>query len=218
MADLLTLAEYKSLNGVNPTDTRTDAEVEAMLPTVSRLIRTYTDREFMVSDGSATPRTYQYDNSGFLDIGDCTSVTSVVTDGGSTGQTIELQPDQWTAMPYGGDVIYYLLVGGGPFNGMSPEMGFERNLDTMPWRPVKFPMITVTATWGWPSIPSDIKLAAAWTIKDWLSKPPSDGLTAEAIEGYSRAWGAKSGSGPSPNLAIPNKARDILANYDRVQI
>jgi hypothetical protein len=75
------------------------------------------------------------------------------------------------------------------------------------------PTLTVNAQWGWPVIPQDVKLAAAWTINDALSEPADQNLAAEAIEGYSRSW-ANQGTVLS-SLAVPNSARDLLAPYTR---
>jgi hypothetical protein len=122
-------------------------------------------------------------------------------------------------MPDGGPVIYYLILHGGflPF-AISPEMGFERNLDTYPFSSFKSPMVAVTATWGWPAVPDDVKLATALTIKQFLTSSgggSAEGLTAEAIEGFSRSWGGRGSMGVTA-LAIPNRARDLLAAYQRV--
>lgn len=219
MADLLTPTEYKALQGLEPTDTRYDAQLTALLPAVSRAIRSFTGRPFEVTTGSATVRTYLYDDCGMLDIDDCTVVTGVSTDAGVPGQTYTLDTTQWTAMPQDdSDVFYYLVIGGGPFFGMSREMGFTYNLDQYDLITSKQATMSVTATWGWPAIPEDVKLAAAWTASDILSRKgnTSDALTAESVAGYSRSWGAKSTATTSAALAIPNRARDLLASYQRI--
>jgi hypothetical protein len=123
--------------------------------------------------------------------------------------------DQWSAQPFGGEVFYYLLILGGPYGG-SPEMGFERNLDTIGLRP-RSPVLSVTATWGWTAVPEDVKLATAWTINEIVSGPKaSENLTAESIESYSRSWGNKAGG--TQFLAIPNRARDLLTAYQRIDV
>jgi hypothetical protein len=113
------------------------------------------------------------------------------------------------------DPYYYLVIATVRLPA-SPEMGFERNLDTLGFLP-KLPTINITASWGWPVIPADVKLAAAITVQtlmDSIKKKASGGsLTSEAIAGYSRSW-----QPPDPNalLAIPNRARDLLLPYQRV--
>jgi hypothetical protein len=216
MADLITVAEYKAFQGIDPTDTRDDARLAALLPAISRLIRTFTGRQFDVTTGIATARTFLYDNTGMLEIDDCTVVSGVSTDAGVAGQTYALDSSQWTAMPQDdSDVFYYLVVGGGPFFGMSPEMGFNRNLDQYPLIQHNAYM-TVTATWGWTAIPEDVKLAAAWTAREALSRrgDSSASLSSEAIAGYSRSWGGQAPT--STALAVPGDARDLLAAYERL--
>lgn len=212
MADLLSIAEYKALVGVDASNNTDDPQITALIPAASRTIESFTDRKFAVASGAPTERSFQYDGGGIVDIDDCTSVVSVTTDAGVLGEVYPLTIDQWTAQP--GDeaaTYYYLMVHSGPFNSFSPEMGFERNLDKYEpeyARPVR---VSVTATWGWPAIPPDVKLAAAWTIQDALAKPGGDNISAEAIEGFSRSW-----AGAQMSLALPNRARDLLVNYQRV--
>ena len=215
MANLITRAEYKTLVGMSATDTRKDAQIDALLAAASRSVRSHTDRKFDLAAG-ATSRTFLFDESGLLDIDDCTAVTLVTTDGGYTGSpAVALHESEWTAMPYretsDDDPHYYLALHSMP-GSYSPAMGFTRNLDTLDVVQNQV-LVTVTATWGWSAIPDDVKLATAWTIQEALSKPSNDDLKSEAIEGYSRAWGA---TASSSSLALPARARDILANYIRV--
>jgi hypothetical protein len=81
------------------------------------------------------------------------------------------------------------------------------------WR--AFPStVKVTGSWGWTTVPSDVKLATKWTIEDWISRPSGEGVTAEAIESYSRSFAGRTGEMLA--LAIPNRARDLLAHYAKV--
>jgi hypothetical protein len=220
MDPIIDLATYKALMGVQSTDVRKDPQIETLLPAASRAVRSYTGRSFEVAAGPATEREYQYDESGMLDIDDCTGITHIETDAGVSGAAYTLDSAQWTAMPQDdSDVYYYIIIHGGPYFGLSPEMGFERNLDQYPWLAYSKPLVRVTATWGWAEVPSDVELATAFTVSEFLGstggptgKP--EGLTSEAIEGWSRAWGARSGGALA--LAIPNKARDLLVNYQRI--
>lgn len=212
---LLTLNEYKSLVGLDPTDTRDDTQIKALLAPASRAVRTFTGRPFELSGSTATARSYQYDGSGFIDIDDCTEVVSISTDTGMPGLSYDLSSDEWTAMPQDdSDVFYYLLVHSGPFLGGSPEMGFKSNMDTLGIRP-KAPLLEVTANWGWVEIPEDVKLAAALTLKGLVGPGIRDeSLTAQSIEGYSQSYGGRAGAMTS--LAIPNRARDLLVGYQRI--
>lgn len=213
--DLITLNEYKTLLGVSLTNTRDDDKINAMIPAASRAVEKFVDRNF--SPASAPePRTFQYDGGEVVDVDDFVDITSITTDGGWTnGPTYTLDTDEYTAMPHRDqatdDPNYYIVLHSRA-GSYSPEMGFARNLDTLPYeqRPV---LLTVTATWGWPSVPSDVKLAVAWTIQDSIAKPASSDLQSESISGYSRSWQA---AAVGQMLAVPNRARDLLSNYERV--
>lgn len=216
MADLLTLNEYKELLGIDPTNNRDDARITAMLPVASRNVRMFTDRKFEIATGLATPRTFEYDGDGFLEIDDATNITGLTTDAGYPAVSYPLTTDEWTAQPFreedSDDPYYWMLIHGARLPA-SPEMGFEYNLDTLGVS-LKSPTITVTADWGWPSVPEDVKYAAALSVQNALVKPSGDdSLQSEAIAGYSRSWAIAQ---QNELLSIPNRARDILINYQRV--
>lgn len=217
---LITLAEYRTATGVDLTDTRNDARITQWIPWASQAIRSFTERDF----GAPTvteERVFEYDGSGYLDIDDASSV-SAVTLAYPNSQDISLTVDDWAPKPERRDdapVYQYLLMS--PYSGGwgSPEMGFNRNLDVYTrehggsWgSPSK---VKVTAEWGWPDIPGDIKMAAIWTIQEWISRPSGEAVTSEAIEGWSRSWGGRGGTAAA-SFAIPQRARDILASYSKI--
>lgn len=218
MADLLTLAEYRALAGYETSDTSDDGKISQRLDAVSQAIRAFTERDFGASSVTEQ-RTYEYDGSGYLDIDDAATISAVAATYGGTD--VVLDSEMWQPKPERRDdapIYQYILLP--PFLGgslQSPEMGFARNLDVYyrEHRVWGFPSkIKVTATWGWPVIPSDVKLAAYWTLREWLERDSGEGLQAEAIEGWSRSWG-RSGE-VAVAMAIPPRARDILANYAKL--
>lgn len=213
MANLITLAEYKSLTGVAVTNTVNDTQITALLAAASRAVRSFTDRRFDVSIGSST-RTFLLTDDPFLELDDFTAIWAVTYTVG-TSSPYPLDAQQYTALPYretaDDDPHYYLQFTQGFARSGSPEMGFRNNLDTMDFRAAPV-VVSVTGTWGWPAVPDDVKLATAWIIQDTISKAGNDDLRSESIESYSRSWGAtKAGQ----SLAIPSRARDILLNYQR---
>lgn len=218
MADLATLDEVKGLLGIATTDTRSDAQFTNMIPVASDAIRAYTQRDFGTSAVSET-RTFEYDGSGYVEIDDATAITLVEFVVPNTAN-ISIPSDQWTAKPYGGPIFNYLQIFA-DYTGVNPWMGFARNLDVLYDEGrlrTATAVVAVTGTWGWPTVPGDVKLALAWTLQDWKSKGSSDNLTSEAIEGYSRSWAGRAATNAIPALAIPNKARDLLANYLRFDV
>lgn len=223
MADLLTLNELKAMLNIDPTDTRKDAMYSAVIPPASDAIRAWTERDFgaaMVTE----MREFDYDGSGYLDIDDAAAITEVAFTV-PHGTDIVLDADEWRAQPSRRDdspVFWYVYMPGrvGPV-AASPEMGFARNMDVYAaeGRYTSIPSIAkVTGQWGWPDVPGAVKLATVWTIVDWTSKPDAENLTSEAIAGYARSWGRNSAGGLTQAMAIPNKARDILAQYQKQRV
>jgi hypothetical protein len=221
---LITLDEYRVRAGYDPTDTRDDEQIKVLIKAASAAVVSFTERDFGV-DSVTEERTYPYDGDGFLDIDDASLVTDVKLVVPHADDYL-LSTDDWTAAPARRDdspVYYYIVLpryAGGL--GFSPAMGFTRNLDVLAAEgrlgyPTSVSM-KVTATWGWPDVPDDVKLAVVWTIQDWMSRSDqgSEALTAEAIADFSRSWGGRSGGTQMPALAIPNRARDILSAYQRI--
>jgi hypothetical protein len=217
MDDLITLEFLRNLLGYDVTNHRDDLRFTTLIPLASLAVRNYTERDFGAPQVTEE-RTFEYDGSGYLDVDDADAITSVkIVVPHSTD--FELSEDAWVPLPRRRDdspVYQYLWIATG--QGYSPEMGFLYNLDR--WAAEHGPGVTglakVTGTWGWPSVPGDVQLATVWTVQSWKDKPTQN-LTAEAIEGYSRAWGSRSG-GAATTLAIPNESRDLLENYRKQRV
>lgn len=221
MADLITLAYYRTASGIDPTDTRDDARISQWIPAVSNMIRAWTERDFgapLVTED----RLFEYDGSGYLDIDDASDITAVALTY-PLAADITLDSTDWTAKPARRDdapVYTYIVMPGyvGAVTG-SPEMGFTRNADVYARERGSYAMpntVKVTATWGWPDVPEAVQQAAVWTLQEWKARPTGEGLTAESIEGWSRAWGGRGVSAAA--LAIPERARDVLANFARISV
>lgn len=219
---LITLDEFKIRNGTPLTDTRKDALYTSAIIGASQVILNFSDRDFGVTEVTET-RSFEYDGSGYLDIDDAVDITAVSFTVPNSPD-IALDPLQWTGQPFRSlrSPVYTGIVlptFGPQYHGMSPQMGFTRNLDLLAREgrlPGSIPsVVKVTGTFGWPSVPEDVKLATVWTIQDWLAAPKAANLTAESIEGFSRAWGRIGGQ---ESRAIPSRALDILAQYDRIYL
>lgn len=196
-----------------------DEQVAAMIPAASQMVATYTERDFgapLITD----TRTYEYDGSGFLDIDDCVNVNDVSLLLPGYSDSLPLDPIQWMAGPTRRDdaPVYYYIRMPGYMGGISGEMGFIRNLDVAmrEGRALAAPLMAmVTAQWGWPEIPVDVKQATVWIIQDWMARTEGEGLTSESIESYSRSWQRSS---VTEVYAIPARARDVLAAYAKIQV
>lgn len=220
MADILTLEEYKALSNI--TRNTKDGQYAADLPAVTRAILLYTERDFTTTPPVTEARQFQYDDSGYLDIDDAVSITSVKALI-PWGTDYTFTADEWYAQPPRRDdnSVYWYLALPGWVGGASPEMGFTRNADVMyaegRWRS-KPTMVEVTASWGWPAVPEDVKMAAKWTLDDWIARRPETAAPAEAIESYSRGALGVANMSEAVSWAIPMRARDLLSPYTKVMI
>jgi hypothetical protein len=222
MADLITLDELKAARGIDPTDTSEDATLASVIPIVSSTIRLESGRDFGSSLVTET-REFIYDDTGFIDIDDAQTITAVELVIPNAAN-VALTTDQWRAMPPRRDdnpTYWYIMLAHYTLPGFSPEMGFARNIDVM-YREGRYftglpQMIAVTGTWGWPEVPEPVKLAAVWTIEDWLaSSGGGEELTSESIEGFSRSWGGRGGDRAA--LSLPSRARSVLAYYEKIYV
>jgi hypothetical protein len=223
MADLLTLTEYKNLAGLPLTDTSGDTQITAMLSAASLAIRNFTDRSFNTTTVTEQ-RTFEYDGTGYLDIDDATVITEVALSFTLGGDQVLDSTYQWRAMPFGRPVFYYLALSQLGWGLGDGEMGFMYNLDRAVREGLviaQLPIAKVTGTWGWPAVPEDVKLATLWTVEDWgagEAGSTTPGVTSESIEGFSRSFGGGREGQMRQLLAVPNRARDILAQYQRVYV
>lgn len=216
MADLITLSKFKtSLPSVKNPDLPDpkDAQYSDAIAAASAMIRSYTGIDFAVVNNSAalTDRDFEYDGSGWLDIGEAQSISQVRQHGnyyGATPWTIDAY--SWTAYPLNMAVKRWLRMPQLAY-GMSPEMGFTYNLDTLASKYAQdYPsIVTVTARFGWPAVPADVQRAVVWTAQSMLDSAGGE-YQSQTIANYSRtrAYAAVIADDP-----IPPKARAALDPY-----
>lgn len=204
----LTRANYKTWAGI--TGTSLDAQIDLLLSAVTTAIKNETQRDFE-ADEVTQERTYLYDGSGVLEIDDAKNITQVkVVQSG-----IVLQSTGYQANTQNGKITWLELPKIEPWP-LSPEMGFQYNLDQLWWSVTSEPQIAVTATFGWADadVPPDVILAAYWAMASWLSSARSDSdLESESIASYSRSW--NSGATAEEVRALPGRSRDLLEPYQR---
>lgn len=209
MAELVLLEELKNSLGVPDATTTKDALYQRCITAASTAVLNYTDRDF-ASASITEQRTYEWDGSGYVDIDDASDVDAVTLS--SSGVDSVVPTDQWRAQPQAGPVYTYLILPT-QYGFGSPEMGFNRNLDVyvaehgIGYLP---PLVKVDATWGWPIVPDDVKQAVIWTAAA-MSENVTPFIT-ESIDTYSRTVGN------APRVALPDRAKDLLAVYQRQQV
>jgi hypothetical protein len=210
MPNLITRDELKAALGIPANQTADHPNLDRIIAASSAAVEVWTDRDFGASLVTEQ-RTYEYDGSGYLDIDDAAAVTAVTT---SFAGTDSLVPsDLWRAQPYGAPVLTELLLPGF-YGGVSPEMGFARNMDVLAreGRLQTLPLLVkVDATWGWPIVPEDVKQAVIWTAASMKEQPTP--YVQESIEGYSRSTNIR-----APSTSLPDRAKDLLAPYMRMNV
>lgn len=213
--DLITLDElkYALSDDIDEATPELDQRLRKAISGASEAVRKFADRSFGEPNVVAT-RIYDYDYSGYLDIDDAWEVQTVEFVMRSLG--FPLTNEYWRAEPVAGPPYEYIIVP--KWAGIySPQMGFRRNLDRISkeanWVGVG-PQVKITAKWGWPEVPQDVRQAVIWTAANFAEKP--DQMVGESIANYSYTSQSRASQGPPP--AIPSKAQDILAPYVRFQI
>jgi len=223
MADLLTFTEYLHAVGKSPSelDDQEATRIEGAIATASDAVRKFTDRQLMLNaDAVQGTREFRYLGHGSLEIDDCTTINTISTKAQSFASSRTLDPTEWYAFNEVLPVIDYVeFFTRFAATGLSPEMGFQRNLDNYPFVPYPT-VLVVNAVWGWPSIPPAVKQAAVWTTAAMLADP--NPYFSESIAGFSRSYappprGGQPG-GPTPGSvtqALPDRAIALLDPYLR---
>lgn len=214
--DLITLDRLLDALNKNPADLEPQEidKYEAAITSASAAVRAYADRDFSVNtSGVSTPRSFDYDDSGYIDIDDAQTVSGVrVIFPYSGAFPLTLTTTQWSVYPQTTrhPVVNSILIYGPNFYGMSREMGFTYNLDRFEGPVGPPPLVEVTAVWGWPAIPEDVQQATVWTAASFAEDARQ--ITSESIDSFSRSMSIIAPS------AIPLRARELLDEYRNIPV
>lgn len=219
--DLLTYDEFLAFDGRAPGDVNEQeaARLTIAISAASNAVRQFVDRDLTLSvDAVQGDRTFRWLGHDSIDIDDATQVTQVALSSTPWQPfTRVLDVSEWiTPTPeYNLPVFDSLeLWTNLPF-GSSPEMGFKWNQDRYGYRPHPI-ILSVTAVWGWPVIPEDIKMATVWTVGEMIATLSP--YTSEAIEGYSHSFGSGRTMSLTPQTAVPSRAQSLLDPYLRINV
>jgi hypothetical protein len=207
-APILTLEEYKIAENIAADDESRDDQIEQAIGQVTQAIRRLTDRDFG-SEVVTTTRYFPYYGGGIVGIDDCSTITSVSMDGRSLAFDTDYRPQPWNE-----PVFFYLDLYVEPgFQNNSPEMDFMVNLNTSAYRSNRPPQIAVEASFGWPTVPEDVKMAAIEMIRVSV-KDPADEISSESIA----EWSYTNTAEYAPGARWPSRAIDILSTYRRINL
>ncbi len=210
---LLTLADYQAAVG---STANAAAQLMAIDDAIAAILA-YTDRDFDSAPAVAT-RSYTYRGTGFLEIDDVTAITDVSSDfplpwwhahqDGPAAATVFT----WLELPKY-DASAWSSIG---------AMGFTRNLDTIiqsrGWVPEW--TVSVTGTFGWATVPHDVRRAAIWLAQDFERSALDDSsgpLSSETVAEVSRSYTIIPPPQPTSvdDSALSAKVQGLLAPYRR---
>lgn len=176
------------------TDTAQDAMISALITPASVALMGRAEREFAPATSGAT-RTFEFPwDSQLVNLApyDLRAVTAVVVDT-DVAPGVTLSTDEWRLFPQPNR--------DGAYQGLRVQpqtAAFGRVM----WRNRQ---IQITGDWGFATVPSDVKEAAAFTVVHWMKvnaavfQPPDDNP-----DGYA-----------PPKRGIPPEAWDLICHYKR---
>ncbi len=195
---LTTLGNVKRWLGIDDEDPTRDAELQFKINAASSLITDYCLREFVSPLGTG-PRNFNFGpNVGYLDFGryNLQSITDIQIDTDTVSPT-DIPATQYTLMPteqfygtYTGIKFYTYAIG----NPIRRGAGLGRQ-------------ITVTGTWGFPTVPSEVEEATIYTVGVWQRR---DG------EGYNQMVDPELGGALQRSVALPSQAQAMLAPLKKI--
>jgi hypothetical protein len=214
LPDLIGVDDYLTATGQNADDLDL-GQVSWAISAASQTVRDYTDRDFvLVADADQAPRTFTYEGGSELETDDCTAVSQVQIAPTTFDSGRVMDPTEYFPMKNKNgtiDTIELFTLFGRNRGSYSPEMGFTRNLDTLPI--IAFPIqLVVTATWGWPEIPLNVKQAMVWGTADFLSD--AGPYNSESIANYSRMVSSSRAAVQIVN-PFPERVLALLTPYVR---
>lgn len=209
MADLATRAELKRT--LKDNTTANDTLYDDVLREASAAVRDFTQREFITPATTVdSTRRYIYDGSGVLEIDDAKTITAVKLIRSGVSDVV-LTADEFEPQPYRSQgTTPYSWLDILPRTSESPEMGFERNLDTL-WHKYLFSrevFVDVTGKWGWDAIPDAVVRATIWTAISFQENPRN--VISEGVAGVHRSY-----ANPSRAIGIPERAKELLYPWQR---
>lgn len=158
--DLVTLAEFKTFAGL--TDGLDDGRIPGAITVASRWLASECGREFyQASDATPTARRYRPPAGQVLTVHDFSTTTGLVVVDDAV--PLVLDTDFYVAPLNGvsatGETVAYTelrLMGSSVWRGLSPD-----------------PTVTVTAQWGWASVPVAVKQGVVEIVNDLMATPQS---------------------------------------------
>ncbi|HET6504614.1 MAG TPA: head-tail connector protein [Amycolatopsis sp.] len=166
MTDYATLAELKT--ALRITDTSDDTELQAKLTSASRRIDSDVGRlHGFGQDSVATSRIYQARHAELLTVDDISTSTGLIVEIGRGTSWSTVDPNSYDLLPENAEADGWAIETLLRVNGCWPLWGSQR--------------VRVTAKWGWPAVPEEIKNATILLAARLFRRKDSP----EGVKGFS---------------------------------
>jgi hypothetical protein len=195
--DLITLAEAREFLQKQSAQTAVDDVLEALITRASRLIQRHIELE--VAPANTGSKTFDWDGGIRLSVNPYVlrSVLAVTLDPNETTSTA-LTSGDWRLMPNPArDGVYHTLHF--DYTAIPSGTGY------FPYR-----QVSITGTWGFESVPDELKQATCVTVVDWYR-----GRVAGFSAGFQDAGEQAAPRGPE---ALPLAAYRILESWRRIPV
>lgn len=193
--DLTTLASVREFMNLSSGQTATDVSLGSLVTQASAAICRYAGREFAPASSAATARKFRYEGGGYLFFApyDLQTTTLVRIDTEGAAPTDLTAADDYVLLPLNAPQGVYTHM---EMRNLGPASQTSAR-DYTPSR-----QITITGTWGFSTVPDDVKLAAnitcAWLMRNHAAMPGKDlGVDADRF-------------GPA---ALPSSVKRLLEHY-----
>ena len=196
--DLTTRKAVRSFLQKPSGDTAQDAMIDSLISRASIAIMRYADREFVSqTDGASTTRAFELEllRDGWLDLAPYDavdgSITSVQLDTDiSTPRTLTSSEYRTWPIPARDGIVQALRI-------IPTSLGGYHRF--------KHRRVSITAQWGWPTVPADVEHAAIVTTALWLRRE---------VASFSTTFVLDEDRTERPE-SLPSAVRAVLNGYKR---
>ena len=194
---LCTLVEARAFLQKDAADTEQDTIIESLIDRASEAIINYCGREFAPA-AAATLRRFRYRGGNMLDLSpyDLQSATLVQIDTETSSPTTLVADDDYTFEPFPArDGVYQWME--------LPNYDVDSSC-----YPKGFREVEITGTWGFATVPADVKHAAIVTVAIWMRRD---------VSAFSTTFNLDEGRLERPE-GLPSSVRGTLAGYKRINL
>lgn len=199
-ADLCTVQDVRDFLQKPTVDVNQDPMIAALITAVSKTIANYTDREFAPTS-TAVLRTFETEITNYPSF---LSLAPYDMQAAGTTPVVQIDTDQASPVTLSTDEYRFFPVT--KPDGVYTSVRLQPL--TWPHGRISYPerQIKITADWGFPAIPDDVKQAAVMTTAIWLRRD---------VSAFSTTFNLAEDHIERPE-ALPSAVRALLGSYVRM--